>query len=48
MTAEYRITTAVNAPAEEVWGLFIDVERWPMMIESHESVRRLDCGREGE
>jgi uncharacterized membrane protein len=44
MTAEYRITTAVNASAEEVWGLFIDVERWPTMIESHESVRRLDCG----
>jgi uncharacterized membrane protein len=44
MTAEHRITTAVDAPAEEVWGLFIDVERWPTMIESYESVRRLDSG----
>jgi len=44
MTAERRITIAVNAPAEEVWSLFTDVERWPTMIESYESVRRLDSG----
>ena len=44
MTAEHRITTAVDAPAEEVWGLFMGVERWPTMIESYESARRLDSG----
>jgi uncharacterized membrane protein len=44
MTAEHRITTAVDTPAEDVWGLFTDVERWPTMIDSYESVRRLDSG----
>jgi len=44
MTTEHSITTAVDTPPEVVWGLLADVERWPTMIESYESVRRLDSG----
>ena len=44
MTTEHRITTAVDTRPEEVWSLLTDVERWPTMIESYESVRRLDSG----
>jgi uncharacterized membrane protein len=44
MTAEHRITAIADAPAEKVWGLFMDVERWPTMIKSYESVRRLATG----
>ena len=44
MTAEYRVTTAVNAPAETVWGLFTDVERWPQMTNSIDEARRIDDG----
>jgi uncharacterized membrane protein len=41
---EYRVTTAVIAPANEVYRLFIDVERWPEMTASIREVRRLDSG----
>jgi len=41
---EYRATTAANAPANEVYRLFIDVERWPEMTASMREVRRLDSG----
>jgi uncharacterized membrane protein len=41
---EHHVTTAVGAPAEAVWGLFVDVERWPEMSESISHVRRLDNG----
>jgi uncharacterized membrane protein len=44
MTTEHHITAAVDAPPEEVWGWLTDVERWPAMIDSYESVRRLDSG----
>jgi len=38
------VTTAVDAPPEAVWGLFVDVERWPEMSESISDVRRVDSG----
>ena len=38
------MTTAVGAPAEEVWRLFTDVERWPEMTDSMREVRRVDAG----
>ena len=41
---ENRVITAVDAPPEEIWPLFIDLERWPEMSESITSVRRLDSG----
>jgi uncharacterized membrane protein len=41
---EHRVTTAVNAPPEEVWRLFVDMERWPEMTKSIHEVRRLDSG----
>jgi uncharacterized membrane protein len=41
---EHRVTTAVGAPAEEVWRLFVDVERWPEMTKSYREVRRMDGG----
>ena len=44
MAAEYRISTAVKAPAETVWDLFTDVERWPQMTKSIDEARRIDGG----
>jgi len=41
---EHRVTTAVDAPADEVWRLFTDVERWPEMTGSIREVRRVDSG----
>jgi uncharacterized membrane protein len=41
---EHRVTTAVNAPPEKVWRLFIDLERWPEMTKSMREVRRVDKG----
>jgi uncharacterized membrane protein len=41
---EYRVTATADAPADEVYRLFIDVERWPEMTASIREVRRLDSG----
>jgi uncharacterized membrane protein len=41
---EHRVTTTADAPADEVYRLFIDVERWPEMTASIREVRRLDSG----
>jgi uncharacterized membrane protein len=41
---EYQVTTAVEAPAQAVWDLFVDVERWPTMTKSIQEVRRTDSG----
>jgi uncharacterized membrane protein len=41
---EHHVTTAVGAPAEEVWRLFTDLERWPRMTASMREVRRVDTG----
>jgi uncharacterized membrane protein len=41
---EHRVTTAVDARPEEVWSLFVDLERWPEMTKSISEVRRLDSG----
>ena len=41
---EHRVTTTVDASADEVYRLFIDVERWPEMTASIREVRRLDSG----
>ncbi len=38
------MTTAVNAPPEEVWRLFVDLERWPEMTKSIREVHRVDDG----
>jgi uncharacterized membrane protein len=45
MTAmDYEITMTVEAPAQRVWDLFVDVERWPKMTKSMQEVRRLEDG----
>jgi uncharacterized membrane protein len=41
---EHRVTTAVDAPADKVWQLFIDIERWPEVTRSIREVRRTDSG----
>lgn len=41
---EHRVTAIAGAPAEEVWRLFIDLERWPEMTRSMREVRRVDSG----
>jgi uncharacterized membrane protein len=35
LTVEQLVTTAVNAPAEQVWRLFVDVEHWPEITPHH-------------
>jgi uncharacterized membrane protein len=41
---DYSLVAAVEARPEDVWPLFVDVERWPAMTESISDVRRLDAG----
>jgi uncharacterized membrane protein len=41
---EHRVATAVEASPQEVWSLFMDVERWPTMTRSIQEVRRTDSG----
>jgi len=36
--------TAISAPPERVWGILIDVERWPARIPTVDRVERLDDG----
>lgn len=38
------VTTLVDAPPEQVWRLFTDVERWPEMIASVREARRIGTG----
>jgi uncharacterized membrane protein len=41
---ERQITTHVDAPAQDVWRLFVDVERWPQLTQSMRDVSRVDGG----
>lgn len=41
---EHRVTAHAAATPEDVWRLFVDVERWPELTESITEVRRLDRG----
>ena len=36
--------TTVNAAPEDVWRLYVDVERWPEISRNTREVRRLDSG----
>lgn len=38
----FEITVGIDAPAETVWNLLIDVERWPDMTASIDRVELLD------
>jgi uncharacterized membrane protein len=41
---EYTVSTAVAAPPDEIWRLFVDVQRWPQMTQSISDVRLVDGG----
>jgi uncharacterized membrane protein len=41
---EYRVSTPAAASPEDVWRLFVDVERWPDMTHSLRAVHRVDSG----
>ena len=41
---EHHVTTAADASPEQVWALFVDVERWPEMTRSISAARRVDEG----
>jgi uncharacterized membrane protein len=40
----YQVTGSVEASADAVWKLFIDVERWPALTASISEARRTDSG----
>jgi uncharacterized membrane protein len=41
---EHHVTTAAAASPEQVWALFVDLERWPQMTGSISAARRVDEG----
>jgi uncharacterized membrane protein len=41
---EYQVSGPAHAAPEEVWRLFVDVERWPQLTKSIREVRRVDTG----
>ncbi len=41
---EHHVTTAADASPEQVWALFVDVERWAKMTKSISAARRVDEG----
>lgn len=42
------LTTHVDAPAEDVWAVVADVERWPDLLDSMDAVRITSSGELGE
>jgi uncharacterized membrane protein len=41
---EYSVSAAVAAAPDEIWRLFVDVQRWPQMTQSISDVRLADDG----
>lgn len=41
---EHQVSIPANTSPEDVWRLFVDMERWPEMTKSMREVRRLDSG----
>jgi uncharacterized membrane protein len=41
---KFEASTEISAPAQRVWEIFSDVERWPEWTDSITSVERLDAG----
>src|SRR5215467_2460320 len=43
-TADFIKTVEIAAPADQIWNVMADVERWPEWTASVTSVKRLDAG----
>jgi uncharacterized membrane protein len=41
---EHQVRTTVDAAPEDIWRLYVDVERWPEISKNTREVRRLDSG----
>jgi uncharacterized membrane protein len=41
---EHQVRTTVDAAPEDIWRLYVDVERWPEISKNTSEVRRLDSG----
>jgi uncharacterized membrane protein len=41
---EHQVRTTVDAAPEQIWRLYVDVERWPEISKNTSEVRRLDSG----
>jgi Polyketide cyclase / dehydrase and lipid transport len=41
---KYEAAARTAKPAEQVWALLVDVERWPELVDTYQVVQRLDAG----
>ena len=44
MSVEHEETVLIEAPAERIWAIYTDVERWPEWTSTMEKIKRQDDG----